>query len=122
MVSAAEIGIDPNSFWDMTFRDFALYHEGYCKRIDREMQMLAWACANIMNCWVPKGKPKITVNKLLPRQQKTKVDVDDLPPQNLEEAKDRVRRANERRDVEEFWDSENVEGLTEYMGIEKPRV
>ena len=100
--------------------EFSLFHKGHSQRMDREMQMLAWHAANLMNCWVPKGKPRITVQKLLPKSGAHLRERGELPPQNMEEAKARARNAQDERDQKDLWDSAGAGRLTEYLGIEPP--
>jgi len=48
----------------MTLREFKIISDGHAERSTHEMERLAWACANLMNCW---SKKKIKPADLLPR-------------------------------------------------------
>jgi hypothetical protein len=45
-------------------REFKIIADGYEERSTHEMERLAWACANLMNCW---SKKKIKPADLLPK-------------------------------------------------------
>jgi L-rhamnose isomerase len=98
----------------MTLREFALYHKGHSQLLDRQMQQLAWHAANIMNCWVPKGKPRITVQKLLPRSPSVRDK--QAAPTSLEEAKARAQRGLEDKELSEVWSGEKGKRLKDYLG------
>jgi len=70
---AASVGITPAQFWRLTPRELSVYVQGVGDRHEREMGMLAWLQANIMNMWVEKGKPKIRPESLWRRR--------DAPPE-----------------------------------------
>lgn len=64
----------PEQFWGrpddigtgITLRELSVILKGHEAQTRRQMEMLAWTCANIMNCWTKKTiKPK----DLLPRQK-----------------------------------------------------
>jgi len=48
----------------MTLREFKLIADAYEERSRHEMERIAWACANLMNCW---SKKKIKPADLLPK-------------------------------------------------------
>jgi len=64
----------PESFWGIpddigtgvTLRELSVMFKGHQAQQRRQMEMLAWACANIMNCWT---KKKIKPKDLLPREK-----------------------------------------------------
>lgn len=64
VATAARVGIMPDQFWGLTFAEFNAVCGGYSDKLEHERTMLAWACANIMNMWAPKGR-RITVQRLL---------------------------------------------------------
>lgn len=82
LIVAASVGITPQEFWGnphdistgMTLREFDLYVQGVQRKLEREQHLVAWHCANLMNCWISKGS-KITVNKLLGKKEKSVADI-----------------------------------------------
>jgi hypothetical protein len=89
------------------------------------MEMLAWHCANVMNCWAGKGK-SVSVEKLLPHLKKKRLDAQkrvsnfDTPPQSAEEAKARARKSIEMAELQEVWsDPEQAQILLD-LGVEPP--
>jgi len=64
----------PEQFWGkpddigtgITLRELSVILKGHEARSRRQMEMLAWTCANIMNCW---SKKKIKPSDLLPREK-----------------------------------------------------
>lgn len=48
----------------MTLKEFRVMVEAHEEKSKRDMELLAWTCANLMNCWV---KKKIKPRDLLPR-------------------------------------------------------
>jgi endonuclease I len=70
----------------MTPHEFRQYCEGDADRREDEHVMLAWLQANIMNCWVAEGKPKMRSEKLFKRR-------DAVPDfQSSEEMNDYMRK------------------------------
>lgn len=67
MVQAYAIGIG-SEFWDMTLWEFSLACEGFSVRHDRDMSMLAWQTAHLLQPYVKKGD-KLTANMLLGKEQ-----------------------------------------------------
>lgn len=61
---AFQIGLTPAVFWDLTPHEFNCALKGYNNETKRWQHMLAWLQANVMNCWMPRGK-RITIRKLL---------------------------------------------------------
>lgn len=56
------LGLKPDEFWRLSLAEFNDMVEGYNLRTEREMHLLAWHAANIMNVHL---KRKVTVKKLL---------------------------------------------------------
>jgi hypothetical protein len=48
----------------MTLREFKIIAEGHEEQSRHELERMAWACANLMNCWT---KKKIKPADLLPK-------------------------------------------------------
>jgi hypothetical protein len=96
------MGLLPEHVWSMTLREFELYAEGYAIRWDAFLEALAWVQANLLNAQIPKGKAKLTVEKLLPRGVRTRRKQDSAPATTIGEAKAKARAAQERRDNSEF--------------------
>jgi hypothetical protein len=109
----------------MTMREFEVWLEGYRSRQDSAIELLAWVQANLINIHIPKGKPRVTPKKLLPKGHGRKKPTGDDEPDTEEierlaasipgqpgGAKARVAAAKARlkakREVEEeraFWSS-----------------
>ena len=62
MILAFQMGLAPDTFWNLTPFEFQCALKGYNNETKRQQQMLAWAQANLMNCWT---KRRITPQKLL---------------------------------------------------------
>ena len=56
----------------MTPREFELYAEG--RGVEREwiLDLFAWVQVNLINVHVPRGKPRVTINKIRPKTKKKK--------------------------------------------------
>lgn len=85
------------------------------------MRLLAWVQVNLINAQIPRGKPKLTVEKLMPRKRDDDADEaraeraqdDDeqvphvspgLSPQEQVRALNaRMRRIHARKDARDFW-------------------
>lgn len=65
---AFKIGIKPNEFWEMSFKEFRLcvqaYYEKQGNDIDLQRQILAWHAASIIN-GIPFRKKAVTPKQLL---------------------------------------------------------
>lgn len=61
------MGLTPDQFYEMTFREFELYLEGYQDRVDQVLEILSWVQANLINIHIPRGKPRVTPEKIKPR-------------------------------------------------------
>jgi len=90
------------------------------------MEISAWAQANLMNVHIPKGKPRMTVDKLLPRGKRKRdrkeideealLDVQQALADNpaeaaksrLEAKMEKIRASKAENEDAAFWDS--VEG------------
>ena len=63
---AAEVGLSPPQFWELTLWEFILYVEGRSKVWERTRELTAWQTALLMNA---QGvKPRVTVDRLLGRR------------------------------------------------------
>lgn len=81
------------------------------------MQMLAWLQVNLINIQLPRGKPRLTMDKILPKRARKKVEQSDeaveeavemLTAKKSDLQRMRARRAAARRQAEEdarFWRS-----------------
>lgn len=70
---AAASGLKPAEFYDLSEREFEIWLEGRAELQDKVMQICAWVQTNLLNIQIPKGKPRITVDKLLPRRARKPV-------------------------------------------------
>lgn len=63
----------------MTYREVELFIEGQDEARQWQLEALAWMSANLMNIHIPRGKPKVRADQLLPkRRSKSKAgDVED---------------------------------------------
>jgi hypothetical protein len=91
----------PESFWGrpddigtgVTLRELSVMFKGHQVQQKRQMEMLAWACANIMNCWSKKSiKPK----DLLPKEKGVASDYENqrvsMSPGSIGDFKAMMRR------------------------------
>jgi len=62
IITAFEIGLTLDAFWQLTFHEFCCASRGYAKRIETTRVMLAWTQRNLMGCWV---KRPPSINRLL---------------------------------------------------------
>lgn len=65
---AAATGLKPAEYFDLTEREFEVWLEGCAEAQDKDMQKWAWVQANLINVQIPRGKPRLTVDKLLPKR------------------------------------------------------
>jgi len=91
---AASLDLKPAEFWSLTLIEFDLYCEGRQLKQRGEIELVAWQCANFMNCFT---KKKITVNKLLGKATREKTE---SKPGDLKKSLKERRRKREER---EFW-------------------
>lgn len=118
------MGLHPDEVYGMTLREFEVYSEGYAARWDRVVEVLAWMQANLINVHVPKGKPRVTVDALLPRGARSRrggATVADAPA-SIDEAKARARLAIAEKEEAEFATSERGKRMTkvrEKLGLEE---
>ena len=75
----------------MTPAEFRMHAEGYNKRTEFQMRMMAWHATNLMNCWV---KRRVKIDDLLPRQK-------DAPPVFLDRESFRNFMRNRQREIDE---------------------
>lgn len=73
---AANIGILPWDFWNMTPAEFLLQVKAHNWREDQAWQKLAWQTAHIMNVWLKK-EDRVSIDDLLPKKQEPKEEMTD---------------------------------------------
>jgi hypothetical protein len=114
---AATVGLTPQEFYAMTFREFELYAEGHSETWARIWETLAWVQANLINVHVGKGKG-VKPQQLLPKGLRRK-DVpdaaEDVAPISVADAKARVRAAMRRKADEEWLTSPEGQAYTKRM-------
>ena len=68
------MGLLPHQWWRMTPREFRLHAEGYQRRREHDLELLAWHAANIINFRTPalgeKHRKTITPDDLLGRKKR----------------------------------------------------
>lgn len=75
----------------MTMREVEIWLEGYRARQDSSVELLAWVQANLINVHIPKGKPRVTPKKLLPKGHgRRKTGADEIDDEELERIQDAV--------------------------------
>ena len=116
----------PEQFWGrpddigtgITLRELSVILKGHEAQTRRQMEMLAWTCANIMNCWTKKTiKPK----DLLPRQKGQASEPSDYEkkrsmPDTVEGFKAMMRKKKEEAETNQpgnAVDSFDIVGATE---------
>jgi len=80
------IGWTVNQFWEAKPVEFRLAVAAYVDREERQLRMLAWHAANLMQMWAKKGS-KITVDRLLGKQKS-----DFLSPYDFDRWADKARK------------------------------
>jgi hypothetical protein len=109
----------------MTYRELELFIEGQEENRKFIRSTLAWVQANLMNIHVPRGKPRIKPEQLLPRSDKNKKSASDEqiarqlemetaiiggaskdPRARMEQAKLRAKAKQEKEDWENFISTE----------------
>ena len=93
MRTAASVGLMPSEFWALSLQEFDAVCRGHQIAKKHDTHALAWATANLMNCWV---KKKITVNKLLGASEKQTIS-------SGRDIREQVRKRREAREKNEFW-------------------
>ena len=91
--TAASVGLCPSEFWGLSLREFEAVCKGHQVAKKSDVQVLAWATANLMNCWV---KKKITVEKLLGSQDRETIS-------SGSDIKEQVKKRREQREQKEYW-------------------
>lgn len=90
-------------------------------------RQLAWTQVNLINVQIPKGKPKLRIESLLPAKPTGAIedvfpDAGDMPgatpAEKLKAAKNRVRGKLARRDADEFWRSAEGRRIVKLLGEE----
>lgn len=117
----------------MTSREFELWLEGYRDRLDRWVELLAWTQANLMNIHIPRGKPRMTVEKLLPKGKKKRgrKDVDEdalfavqqaladdpaeVARERMRAKQNRLRSKQEEDEARQFWNSPEGRRIGDYL-------
>jgi len=56
LILAAQVGLTPDQFYDLSYREFECVLEGYQRQVDLWMDLAAWAQANLINVHITKGK------------------------------------------------------------------
>lgn len=114
----------------MTMREFELWLEGYRSRQDSAIELLAWVQANLINIHIPRGKPRVTPKKLLPKNHgKRKMGADDeLSTEEMDEimiataattkermavTKARLKAKQELEEARAFWSSPEGQRIRE---------
>ena len=113
-----------------------MWLEGYRERMDHELELLAWMQANLINIHIPRGKPRMTVDKLLPkgRKRRARKDLDEdnlyavtqaLSSDPVADAQKNIARKQQRiveRKLEEeesaFWKSAEGKRLANMLSEE----
>lgn len=109
----------------MTYREIELFIEGQDEARTWFLESLAWMQANLINVHVPRGKPRVRADQLLPKRRKKKANDDEAtrtelaeklaplsaattsegPRARLEAVKARARATQEAREWNEFRNS-----------------
>jgi hypothetical protein len=126
---AASVGLTPDQVYGMTFREIELYAQGQRDRDDWLLEVLAWVQANLINIHIPRGKPRVRPDTLLPRStRRRRADTDDTaierveegtgsdPKARMEALKRRVRARVEREDQERFWSGAEGRRMLSLLG------
>lgn len=135
--TAAQFGLKPSEVYEMTYRELELFVEGQTEARTWFLETMAWVQANLINVHVPRGKPRVTAEQLLPRKRrKTKEEDLDSVKQSLDDefapldgatqsAKDRLdtvkakaRASADKKDYEAFMASKEGRRLAEILGRE----
>lgn len=113
----------------MTFREVELVLEGQALWWERLEFLLAWMQANLINIHIPKGKSRLTVEKLLPRRRKrtpsseddtelpSLPDMDDAPT-TAAQVRLRYKQMQEHKDTTSFLKSRGHERLRELVPVQ----
>lgn len=110
----------------MTYRELELFIEGQEENRKFIRSTLAWVQANLMNIHVPRGKPRIKPQQLLPKSDKKQKNVSDEiaiaqfqaetailrganlnPKDRMEQAKQRALAKREKEEWEAFINSKD---------------
>lgn len=120
----------------MTLREVEVWLEGYRARQDSSVELLAWVQANLINVHIPKGKPRVTPKKLLPKGHgKRKMGADDelsqdeldeimlataaSPRERMAATKAKLRAKQELAEIDAFWSSPEGRRIREMMREEE---
>lgn len=123
-------------------REFELYLEGYQDRIDSVLDILSWLQANLINIHIPRGKPRVTAEKIRPRNRRKRREQSDeqidAEIENLsrmfssgpesqkdearaarERARNRVLRKQEEEDSKRFWGSNQGNRIKKLLEVDE---
>ena len=67
LAAAVAAGIQPREFWRLTPWEVTLVTEAKAIADEGKLELVAWQTALLLNVHVPRGKPRVTVDKLLGR-------------------------------------------------------
>lgn len=70
MIHAASIGLRPHEVADMTWRELECFTDGYADLWHRFREALAWAQTNLINVHIPRSKPRVRIEQLLPKRKR----------------------------------------------------
>jgi hypothetical protein len=134
---AASTDLRPDELWSMTEREIELWFEGQSEKWERTQDILAWVQANLINVHVPRGKPKLTVEKVRGKRSTHVVDtrtddeikdqIDEMAesymrdPEARERARDRrLARRAQREEEARFWQTPEGDRLAEQLDTFAP--
>jgi hypothetical protein len=67
LITAAQIGISPAAFWEMTPQEFFWCLEGYARREKSDMRKRAWEVSHQVNLW---AKDPVSPARLLGEEKR----------------------------------------------------
>lgn len=135
--AAAAYGLKPWEVYDMTYRELELYMEGQEDYRFWVREILAWTQANLMNIHIPRGKPRVKLQDLLPRRRrKAEEDVKKIDEQieqeiapllgagasmkeKMRQAVQRTRARQQAKEAAEFWSSSEGARIKLLLGEEE---
>lgn len=135
--AAAAYGLKPWEVYDMTYRELELYMEGQEDYRFWVRELFAWTQANLMNIHIPRGKPRVKIQDLLPKRKKrVEEDVNKLSDQfeaemapllgagasrkeRMQQAARRAREKQEAKESAEFWSSNEGSRIRQLLGEEE---
>lgn len=135
--AAAAYGLKPHEVYDMTYRELELYMEGQEDYRFWVREILAWTQANLMNIHIPRGKPRVKIQDLLPRRKKRhEEDIQKIEEQlelemqpimgvgtstkdRMKQVAQRARIKKEAKEAAEFWSSNEGARIKMLLGEEE---